>query len=709
MKRRGLSQLSIYKIQENQRSISFDLLKTTYLKKVSEIVYIIEKNKLKGIICLGDVLRCIDGKVNINIDFSFVIGFDVNKANEIFRKNRNINHIPITNEKGELLADYSRWEDEFFNERNHIWFSKKNLIENILGPYNMIYIVTPNDKGNSSYLFLLQCLDQFGINYIHIENNAIGSRMEENSVVIFSDEDERRAMQCFMQITLNVDGRILNSQHRQTWITYKMLLKRIIQARNQKVLGKFENEDEKASVLFSKLIKDGICCLVLYANANETTEYAQKFKEMLAQRLEKHPCLQEAPWVTGKVAEKFWGELYQLEDYKNEVVQKELAEGWRKGRYQNISGKYCNVQNGRRITCYQPKDYIGTIYFLGPCIMFGAYAEDQYTIESYLQKMLMEKGVPYRVENYASQLRLDSELEDRLMEIKYLSPNDIIIYLSQEGEVNGARNYPLWKIYESQHVPIDWVTNWYIHCNYRINQILANSIFEFLQPCLRQQEIINENIHIDIRSTMKDYVYYKYLERYFNGLDLNRYKTIGAIVMNCNPFSKGHRYLITQAKLYVDFLIVFVVEEDASFFSFEERYKMVMDGTSDIKDIMVVPSGEFILSKNTFQEYFTKIETELIRLNAKYDINVFADYIAEPLHITHRFAGEEPNDKITSIYNQAMEEILPQKGINFVEIPRLKVLDKIVSASAVRECLKYGDYSKAAALLPDTTISFLLK
>lgn len=229
-----------------------------------------------------------------------------------------------------------------------------------------------------------------------------------------------------------------------------------------------------------------------------------------------------------------------------------------------------------------------------------------------------------------------------------------------------------------------------------------------IEPSLLKTGIGNSNIHMDFDKVMKEYVNHKYLRKYFSNFE-NKYSSIGAIVMNCNPFSKGHRYLIEQAKAQVDFLIIFVVEEDMSLFSFEERYQMVAAGTKDLDYVMVVPSGEFILSQNTFQEYFTKVETELIMLNAEYDIRVFADYIAQPLHITHRFAGEEPFDRVTSIYNDAMKKILPQKGITFVEIPRVEIQDLVVSASKIREYLKSGNNNMAAALLPESTISFLME
>lgn len=76
--------------------------------------------------------------------------------------------------------------------------------------------------------------------------------------------------------------------------------------------------------------------------------------------------------------------------------------------------------------------------------------------------------------------------------------------------------------------------------------------------------------------------------------------------MNCNPFTLGHRYLIEEACSQVDILYVFVVEEDKSYFKFEDRIEMVRQGTKDLKQVQVLPSGKYIISKETFAQYFKK-------------------------------------------------------------------------------------------------------
>ena len=54
---------------------------------------------------------------------------------------------------------------------------------------------------------------------------------------------------------------------------------------------------------------------------------------------------------------------------------------------------------------------------------------------------------------------------------------------------------------------------------------------------------------------------------YIDGLvklkNINKFKgKIGGVVMNCNPFTLGHRYLIEQSLNQVDYLYIFVVEEE---------------------------------------------------------------------------------------------------------------------------------------------------
>lgn len=173
--------------------------------------------------------------------------------------------------------------------------------------------------------------------------------------------------------------------------------------------------------------------------------------------------------------------------------------------------------------------------------------------------------------------------------------------------------------------------------------------------------------------------------------------------MNCNPFTYGHQYLIEYAATRVDWLYVFVVEEDRSVFPFAMRKKMVEEGTCHLKNVIVVPSGSFILSYETFPAYFGKAERQEEKADARFDLEIFARYIAPPLQITRRFVGEEPADKITRQYNEQMKKILGDFGIEVEEIPRKEIDGRVVSASYVRGCAKEQRFEEIAGFVPTST------
>lgn len=730
MIRRELSELAVYSIQEDADTIAFDCLRKFYLEKTSEIIYIIKNEKLYGIICMGEVLygHIRNEQVRINKSFTALEGYDVIKAHEIFHRRGNINKIPVVTRQGELIGEYSRWDDMFYIQRNQELLMREVSMKGVLQSYDAIYLIKPVKDKQDSYLYMVNSLDRCHICYRILEKERIGEILLDNSICIFADEDEKRGMQCLY----GVEPYIYDSQDYNVLIydqladkgikvrfaTYKSLLfqireKILFNALNMRKPRDLSGDriDDKADVLLSELKEKGVKCFVMYALERERTQYGQDFCNKINMRLQTAPIDCNHPWPKREENETFYDELYVCKDYQNETAQQEIFDGNNRLAYQkDIYGKYFNARNGKRITCFQPENYIGTIYLMGPCSIIGLYAEDQYTISSYLQKILLERGYKYRVENCGQLIRPDSAIDVRLREIEKFHKNDIIVYQSTKGEALNLPGISLEKIFEENQIPVEWVTNVYGHCNHKANKLIAESILEMILPNLLCGNMKNqkEEIQIDIPAVMEKYVQNKYLSQYFADFNWRNYASIGAIVMNCNPFSSGHRYLIEEARKGVEFLIVFVVEEDASLFPFEERFRLVQEGTKDIEGVMVVPSGEFILSKNNVREYFSKEQDEAITHNAEYDIQVFADYIAKPLHITYRFAGEEPEDRVTNIYNSAMENVLPQRGIQFVQIPRKKIQGQIISASKVRKYLGDGEYEKAFMLVPQTTKVYLM-
>ena len=184
---------------------------------------------------------------------------------------------------------------------------------------------------------------------------------------------------------------------------------------------------------------------------------------------------------------------------------------------------------------------------------------------------------------------------------------------------------------------------------------------------------------------------------------------VGAAVMNCNPFTKGHRYLIETAAKECDRLYVFVLSEDKSHFKAADRLEMVRLGTQDLCNVTVLPTGPYLISSATFPTYFLKDRELAPQIQCALDMEIFLTHYVPKFGITHRFVGTEPLSPMTQMYNQALKATLPARGICVTEIPRLCTEAAPISASAVRSCIQTGDTDALEALLPRTTLDYLTK
>ena len=222
--------------------------------------------------------------------------------------------------------------------------------------------------------------------------------------------------------------------------------------------------------------------------------------------------------------------------------------------------------------------------------------------------------------------------------------------------------------------------------------------------------------------------YRKYLE------SLARPGRNGAIVMNANPFTKGHRYLVEQAASLVDNLYVIVVREDRSRFPYAERKAMIDAGCAGLDNVIVCEGSDYAISAATFPTYFLKKLDDATDTQIALDLDLFVNHIAKPLGVTVRFAGSEPEDALTHRYNELMAEILPgtsvavvrqdhqpdpelvkgsalrqaRRPIDFVEIPRLEQKGKPLSATSLRRALDKGGFKEAMEYIPKSTVPYLV-
>ncbi len=385
-------------------------------------------------------------------------------------------------------------------------------------------------------------------------------------------------------------------------------------------------------------------------------------------------------------------------------------------RFVDFKSELMTTSGGHRITCFQPQTKDRTVYMVGGCRMFGFGADDGRTIESQLQ-LLFNSEVPEKkiiVQNYGfifSGMK-KNEINDIIAALP-LKAGDVVL---TEQNLGGYEDPDIEMIDLSTRFNCKRDFDAFfdtVHYTPDGNSFTADLLYQKLVSDGILDNVINTAGYDKAESGQLTASDSEYLENYKSILKeyyAERFPqpVIGSIVMNCNPFTLGHRYLIEKALEQCDYLMIFVVEEDKSFFSFEDRLDLVVKCTADIANKEVIPSGKFIISSLTFSEYFNKSELQSKTIDTSKDVTIFAREIAPCLHITKRFAGEELSDSVTRQYNETMARILPEYGIEFVEIPRMTVGGAPVSASNVRKLVEKKAFGMIKQLVPEETYDYLI-
>ncbi len=589
---------------------------------------------------------------------------------------------------GVLLGEYARWDDFAMPDDPALRYGA-DFWDRRFWPREPLVLVKPCALFSwkaEKYAGWIRQLERHGVAYQTVERQDVAACVGDFDVsdrLLFVDEDERRGMDTLYH-----------------WIWKKDYATRSYNgfARGP-IKEKMYNRYGAAVAdgFLKKLQNTGVRMLIVedsYHDSAYGRALRQQLKDCRTNRLPE------------SAYDGFFGDLYEQADRK-EIADLQFGQiGARSAAGFNVlkdsSHTYYHVHDGERLTAGQPAEYERTVWCFGPCLITGYYVEDKYTIESFLQARLNESGSRTRVVN----LGAPDNMLGRMNRISHteLKTGDVVVLHLPEPDAGNLELecVNLYDVAALHDAPAAWFVNAIMHCNHRANEIFADAIYEKLFPILREPPGERTAVALD-----DNFLVTAYLRQYFPDFSAADYGEVGAIVMNCNPFTYGHRYLIEYASARVDHLIVFVVEEDKSLFSFGERFAMVRDGVADLANVRVVPSGDFILSQRTFPEYFLKIEDEDIVRNVEYDITLFAERIAPALHITSRFVGEEPEDSVTNEYNAAMKRILPAHGIAIVEVPRKKVNGNYISATTVRECLETSDFSPLDDLVPETTKQIL--
>lgn len=196
---------------------------------------------------------------------------------------------------------------------------------------------------------------------------------------------------------------------------------------------------------------------------------------------------------------------------------------------------------------------------------------------------------------------------------------------------------------------------------------------------------------------------------YLAMLKSKKKKGIGCgIVMNANPFTKGHQYLVECAAKQADQVYLFVLSEDRSEFSFTDRLEMVKQGVAHVKNVTILPTEDYLISSATFPAYFLKEHAteEAAKAQGTLDALLFKEKIAPILAIESRFVGEEPYSKVTENYNETLKKVFGE-SLSLIVLPRKCIKNEVISATKVRKALQEDDVQTLQAYLPASTYNYI--
>lgn len=688
--------LNIIETNEQQDVLDFSIVKEALINHLTNSIYLETKGKLYGLITSGDIGTAYNDrktKVEINKKFSFVKYRSYMEALTIFKERGNVNVLPVVDDNGKLVYEISRYDDllvldsELFID---LECYKKKLFDE-----TRVVIFNSEGKNSKAKKRIIEKyynrLKSIKLNVSIVEDiTQLETLSEEPTMLLFVDMNDLYPIGNYYF----TEGKKLPAilDHTSTILYYELNL-----------FGKYSEEN-----ILRILKKYGVNIVTLGYESNGMREYDKlcdsikdKYKSIEEKYTGHCQCMPE-------FYEDFYGEYYQ-EDYAKTLANTQYIQIPKNNAWfiKDKESKYSNVKNGERKTVNQPKEYDKTIFFFGPCFFLGSFVEDKLTIESYLQNILNDKGYKIKVVNYGAVGDAGTHINRMIYHfVQEIKPGDIVVtYLSPQEGIPHVR---IADRLVKENVKAEWFTDIITHHNHIINALIAEELYETIKNNFNLYLPSKEKRHVD-----ESFIKMTYLNRYFSDEFYQQNYNCGSIVMNCNPFTLGHKYLIDEAVKQCQVLIIFVVSEDESLFSFNTRYAMVKAGTNEYKNVYVVPSGNFILSRANFAQYFVKIEDDEAKNNANRDIEMFARDIAPVLGITKRFVGQELNDVVTARYNDAMKEILPQYGIELIEIPRkkYKTIDGVgggeISATLVRKLLENYEEGSLDHLLPNSTIELM--
>ncbi len=339
----------------------------------------------------------------------------------------------------------------------------------------------------------------------------------------------------------------------------------------------------------------------------------------------------------------------------------------------DMEGEFYHCTGGTRSTEGNPAGADSRIVFYGPCAIVGAYTKDGQTIESYLQSMLnartalqiqvVNRGL-FNMTNFFSRMMTDG-LGEKDIAIVYVGKG----WLTEETLRKCAYVGSLTDTFLSVEDLEDNIIDSPDHCNYKVNERLAEQIFQDLEAhgLLGTKGLSDEKERIQdhyVGSEIMSEVLL-YMER--NGLLREDTAGIkGAMALLADPFTDRHRQAVETALGRVDRLYLFLAEDSNLKHTLEERLQTAREALADLEDkVTVVPAGKYLYTKKISRGIRKQRPCDA---DMEYDCDLFGEVFGQSMGISHRFIMGELEDPVERRYMDTCMEVLPRFGITVEEL-----------------------------------------
>lgn len=677
MRKRSLKELAVCELGDQTDLIEFERIRELFVNKTSDIVYITIDKKVYGIVCLGDILHHMkDSQVSIVKSFLYINDFQEDKAREIFAKKSNIQKIPVI-KSGILQGDYSRWDDaepawiQWIEAQKNVWSRLNQYLKEQY--YNRIYVIEPTVQKEKIKEIIINVLSEKNEICLIQKEQVMELFLQESEHTLFvmSDEDERRGMMCiqaagFADMGIKADI-----------VTFSKLYREIDKFDKQEKLKHYGIviEGEGAKECFASLQKKGVKVLALYNDIYYMSNYIKKTVRKHLGYIKEFQLKTGEFWpIESSIGKEFFAELLDDENYTKGVAQQEIIQGhiMQSKGVSDYSSVYYNVENGRRKTCFQSENCQGKVYMFGNCIIMGAYLEDQYTIESQLQKKINTDEINYRVENcgmYASVFEVLQQMVFR--------EGDVVIIWTGENTYAGIESVELRSIFEKNNIPAEWCLGSFAHINHKITEMIAHTLYGKIKTYLQREGNSLSGGDAEVRFEVQNYgdilgnyIKVMYLERYFTDEELQANIIRGCLVVEGDAISDFYLEPLQKICSEVDELIIFIPGSLVSVqYRFVENVIKISELIRDNKKIKIIPGDEYVPYFNFIPTYYLDYTGKDISVSqSALDAKFFAQCIAKPLNIAYRFRVMGRCSLKIDQYNKVLKEELPQYGVKFIEV-----------------------------------------